>query len=405
MKSCCPSYELATDVDVDAEVFRALRVYKPNTPVLPNLRVLTWKHNWDTRCAFDLFLTASLLEISLPASPPDRLASLKQTCNRLRKLDVHTNYIYVRNDPNPRVFSSIISDVVTHLPSLESINSGIPLTKDAIVCLSTFPNLQILSIPNSASDFLPILATKPPHPFSTLVQLTTTVHDLTSTASLLGLSRLRKLQSLNLTINITQAHDAERLFVELVSSCSHDVLEGIIMDVTYPTHSNYYPLPARVLEHLFVFRRLWHLGFSISFDLDDNVVEQMAASWPRMRRMDFSLPFTPGGQPKITLRSLISLVKHCRNLSSVTLVLNISSHDLTSLRRGIEDLRNYQITYLPLLDAWIDDDVDPAHASSFLNALFPKLTSVYVISGRQKDEWGDINRRLQESRVMASNKA
>ena len=189
----------------------------------------------------------------------------------------------------------------------------------------------------------------------------------------------------------------ERLFVELVSSCSHDVLELIMISHRYPweDHVELHLLPARILKHLFVFNRLRNITLDLLFDLDDDVVEQMATAWPRISCMDVQFFVTPGDHPKITLRSLISLVKHCRDLSSLTLVLNVSSHDLASLKRGIDSLQNCHVTFLALDDAWINDDVDPAHASSFLNTLFPKLMAVSVFSDRQRDVWNEINCRLQ----------
>jgi hypothetical protein len=395
VKSCSPhpdsSFEDATYVD--AGVFRALRIYKPNTPVLPNLRILTWNPNKYTEYDghdLDLFLTSNLLEISLLLLPPPAmLVSLRQTCNRLRKLCMGFRY------DHPDVTPSI-SDIVVHLPGLESFTSGVPLTDDAIVCLSMSHHLQMLDIVNDTADLLRVLAMNAPHPyFLTLVSLTTETHDLATITSLLMLCSLRNLRSLILKISLSQVNDVERLFVELVSSCSHDVLELIILSHPWQDRVEHRLLPASILKHLFVFNRLRNISLDLSFDLDDDVVEHMAAAWPRISCMDVHFFVTPGDHPKITLRSLISLVKHCRDLSDLTLVLNVSSHDLASLKRDIDGLQNCHFTFLALDDAWINDDVDPAHASSFLNTLFPKLMAVSVFSDRQRDVWNEINCRLQ----------
>ena len=139
----------------------------------------------------------------------------------------------------------------------------------------------------------------------------------------------------------------EQLFIALASCCSHDALESISFytrrDLPNQISSSLPPLYAHVLKHLFVFRNLWNLALDLPFDLDDDVVEQMAASWPGMRQMVVQFIVTED-HPKITLRSLVAMPKHWRNLVRVTLVLKVSYRDLASLQRDIKGLQeNYKV--------------------------------------------------------------
>jgi hypothetical protein len=161
-------------------------------------------------------------------------------------------------------------------------------------------------------------------------------------------------------------------------------------------------LPAYVLKHLFVFKQLWHLDLGHNFDIDDTMVKQMAASWPRMQHMVVNVCATPESCPKITLWSLISLARHCHHLSYLEIALNVSSHDLASLGSDTQSLQpNFRLENITLADSWVDNDVNPAHVSSFLKELFPKLQLVdayvypYVSTAEQMVVWNKINDCLQ----------
>jgi len=84
----------------------------------------------------------------------------------------------------------------------------------------------------------------------------------------------------------------------------------------------------------------------------------MAASWPEMQQMVVHFPIAKD-HPKITLRGLVARAKHWRDLTRLNLVLKISSRDLASLQRDIEDSqKNHDIKHIALADSWIDDDVN-----------------------------------------------
>jgi hypothetical protein len=304
-------------------------------------------------------------------------------------------------------FISAISNLIVHLPSLECMRSSVLLRDDAIVHLSTCPNLQMLHIPNDVTDFLRAYETNAPHPMlSNLVSLHSFTYNPTSFISLLRQCHLTKLQNLILNAEYMEVHDVEQLFVELASSFSHDVFQMFTF-VIGSNRSNPGPvalrlLPAYVLKHLFVFKQLRHLDLGHYFDIDDNMVEQMAVSWPRMQHIVVNFPGTLESRPKITLRGLISLARHCHHLSHLTIALNVSSHGLASLGRDAQHLQqNFQLEVITLADSWVDNDVNPAHVSSFLKELFPKLRLVdayvypYVGSAEQMDVWNEINNCLQ----------
>jgi hypothetical protein len=403
VKSCCP-FPLPSEhklVDIDAGVFDALRIYKPNTPLLPNICILHWNPYEDAESYLDLFLSENLLEFSSWRANAAMLVSVKQTCDRLRKLDISGRLGL--NDGSDSHLISSISNLIVHLPSLERICSSVLLRDDAIVHLSTCPNLQMLRIPNDVTDFLRAYETNAPHPMlSNLVSLHTFTYDPTSFVSLLRQCHLTKLQHLILNAEYMEVHDVERLFVELASSFSHDVFQMFTFS-TRSKDSNLGPvapglLPAYVLKHLFVFKQLRHLDLGHNFDIDDNTVKQMAASWPRMQHMVVNVRATPESCPKITLWSLISLARHCHHLSYLEIALNVSSRDLASLGRDTQSLQpNFRLENITLADSWVDNDVNPAYVSSFLKELFPKLRYVcpYVGTAEQMVVWNKINDCLQ----------
>jgi len=364
--------------------------------VLPNLRVLAWNSYDFDQPTLTLFLTTNLLEFSSVEARPAMLVALKQTCTRLRKLDIRSNY---PSDPD---FIPSLSDLVVHLPSLETIYSPVPLTDDAIVHLSMLPNLKVLQVANDAVDFVRAHEKNASHPmFSALMVFTIYTHDLSSVVSLLTMCRPKKLIALILQTESIQARYAEQLFIALASCCSHDAFQFISFDTPRDPSNQFSftlpirdppPFPPHVLKHLFVFRKLWYLSLDLPFDLDDNAVEQMAASWPDMQQMVVHFPITED-HPKITLRGLVAIAKHWRDLTRVNLVLKISSSDLASLQRDIEDSqKNHEIKHVALADSWIDDDVNPADVTTFLHTFFPNLYSVSVDSGRHMAVWNQIIR-------------
>jgi hypothetical protein len=372
--------------------------------VLPNLRVLAWNSYDFDQPTLTLFLTTNLLEFSSVEARPAMLVALKQTCTRLRKLDIRSNY---PSDPD---FIPSLSDLVVHLPSLETIYSPVPLTDDAIVHLSMLPNLKVLQVANDAVDFVRAHEKNASHPmFSTLVVFDTYAYDLSSVVSLLTMCRPRNLEVLILETESSQARNAERLFIALASCCSHDAFQSICFFIRDLSNHNPFihprqnpvtlpPFPAHVLRHLLVFRKLWNLVVDLPFDLDDNVVGQMGSSWPGMLQIVVQFPVTED-HPKITLRGLVAIAKHWHQLRRVTLVLKVSARDLASLQRDIEGLqKNNQIGQIVLADAWIDNDVNPAHLSTFLQTLFPKLFYINVDSRRQMPVWNQITSHLQSGR-------
>ena len=201
VKSCCPFPLPSEDklVDIDEGVFNALRIYKPNTPLLPNICILHWNPYEDTESYLDLFLSENLLEFLSLRANSAMLVSVKETCDRLRKLDIYVNrmgWLSLDDGSDSHLISSI-SNLVVHLPSLECIRSSVLLRDDAIVHLSTCPNLQTLRIPNDVTDFLRAYETNALHPMlSNLVSLHTFTHDPTSFVSLLRQCHLTKLQNL-----------------------------------------------------------------------------------------------------------------------------------------------------------------------------------------------------------------
>ena len=375
----------------DASVFHALKKYK--SPLFPNLRVLNW-HPFDySQSALDLFLSPNLIMFASTKACPAMLTSLRPTCIRLRRLSLYKGY--TKNPDEPALTLSF-SDLVMHLPDLESIISSIQLTANAIVHLSTAPNLQELNVPNDAAELVCALGTNLRHPvFSSIAILVVNAQDLSSVITFLSLCHLRNLQELVLTAQHKQVHAVEQFFVQLHNSCSPDVLESLYLQLR-PNPFNgsiiSFSFPAHILKPLLVFRRLQNLSLWLMSDLDDDALEQMAASWPGLVRFDLG---SPGGRPKTTLRGLVSLAKHCHSLRTVTVALHISSRDLAYPRKDMEP--NHSLKHLDLAKSWIDDDVDLARAIHFLRTLFPSLGYIAANLQGSKSEmqmaiWEGIHR-------------
>ncbi|KAJ7617612.1 hypothetical protein DFH06DRAFT_100588 [Mycena polygramma] len=130
-------------------------------------------------------------------------------------------------------------------------------------------------------------------------------------------------------------------------------------------------LESAVLTPFLHFHNLDDLWLDTPFDLDDEIVLDMARAWPQIRVINFFYATTTRIPPRTTLYSLGSFAQHCPKLQSLTILLDgtkippeadsdhlIAQNCLTQLIIGYSPIRA------------------PSQVARFISGIFPGTTSV-----------------------------
>ena len=166
-----------------------------------------------------------------------------------------------------------------------------------------------------------------------------------------------------------------------------DQLQGIddIGDANFLSHrSRQFPLD--VLRPLHALTALQRFTLDTIFppDLTDSDMAQIASWWPRLQKLDLGTlsgcpgtdaQFTPA---KMTLACLPSLAKHCRDLRTLVLPLNLRTSDLSSpLNKVAEEKVPAQTALQTLLIGGLPPpDMDTPTLIRQILTVFPRLEEI-----------------------------
>ncbi|OAX36655.1 hypothetical protein K503DRAFT_801857 [Rhizopogon vinicolor AM-OR11-026] len=411
-KLSCPPLACANDNHsqlILTERLRSLGDMRTTTPLLPNLRQLSWTDTDRSRYVYiRLFLSPTLesLELDFSFQKPHHfpfLASLPKLCPNLLRMSISKHsVISLSGDDGPSAVRTIC-----RLPRLTTLECGSSTISEAdLLHLSQLKSLMTLSlgIPSWASSsneglvFRSFMTAKDRADrwwFCNLRKLHLRAYSVPIITSLME-PGCRSLQTV--VFNVSEAPTTASLtecFRTLQSSqcanqCSamrHIKVRDSLSSATLGISK----LPDLKIINLDVFRPLFaftklrtlDLGVCLSFSLGDSDLATMASSWPELEVLCLNegRGWRTSTRPLITVRGLESLCALCPRLYQIAIVVNAldlfppSPHDTDQDRPVV---RNQAVTHLSLGDSLV---AKPDEAARALSNIFPRLKGISAWQG------------------------
>jgi hypothetical protein len=378
---------------VDTGIFRALAKSALPKPILPNLEYLCFEGCENFRVSPDIiaqffgprliFMSVILSSESVSATWTARIQSLQS----LKTLRIFNHFLLQANH-----FTRPVSKLVRSLPDVKSVSTSIPLDQDALRHLAT-SSCYSIQLGNDAVDVLQSVTGL--RSFPNLETLHIVSHDLDVVGRLLEHLCAENLLAIEIAFegdddlhaNITQ------LFRTIGARSPLKTLESIeIMDLA-ESWSHFTIHTLGTLAPLFSLSNLTELnvGLAFGFDLGDDDIQQIAMAWPCLRSL--ILMNHQDGPSRITLASLVALVKHCPELRSFGLRICVTEIDFNLIPREGAFAPNDHVESISVYHAFVGELVNPEDVAAFLSALFPMLLYIegdYVKPTHHNNFWDDV---------------
>ncbi|KAJ7622703.1 hypothetical protein B0H17DRAFT_1289823 [Mycena rosella] len=295
------------------EIYAALSLSLPKSPLFPNIRHLTWRTGDDVFPYIRLLVGDKLrsIVVSMHGSEAIR-ASLLPSLTTFHPKLTHVEFDTLIAD-RPMIYDAIYSAICSwnHLEKLKFGALNLP----AMLHLARLPNLKYLQLSRFPSDsatirefqakvastgaiFAALRELYAPRVFHLSIEVPTVTEDWQTLNTVLARKSSRTLTRLSLNEEFSHSHD----FI--------DALERMLT-----TESIQPLLSCPNLVELSV-------GTAYGIDLDDAFLKQLALALPRLQKLDLS----PGCQsaryvPQVTLGGLVPLAQHCPNLAVLAIVM------------------------------------------------------------------------------------
>lgn len=394
-----------THRDVNVDVYRAISLVAPTTPLFPNLRRFDWTDTREEVFPFiRLFLGGSFIT-------DIRIIIRGEEVSKLSLLPfIETSYPHIKKanfitDDQSGSMVNAMSDLICGWDRVEELDcesiSGQALAH--LAHLSTLHSLRI-TLPSHFPELeAELLTSNPPPLFSSLRSCSFGTQTLTSVNRLISRLSSLQLDSVSLfPVLPTPASDWQRLFEELHAKASHSSLQALTICEDY---SNPNGLPGnfiatiKTIKPLLQFSNLMTVSLEplAVLDLDDRDLEEISKAWPRLRHLDLS-PSNGHKRPyAITLAGLVPLLRNCPDLSYLGIVI-----DATHVEPVDPAVQNLHIEEMNLGESEIDD---PHAIAPILHSMMPNLEEIYAWdedhmrsrphARRYRRRWASVSRLLE----------
>ncbi|EGO30014.1 hypothetical protein SERLADRAFT_433948 [Serpula lacrymans var. lacrymans S7.9] len=362
---------------IDRQVILALSHPPTILPLFPNLQRLDCFDSRDEILSFvRLVFGPKITHLSLSILEHDMsqlslLPSVGVLCPSIRsvRFRLHGASLFQ---------SQVMSDAVCKWDSIEKLDCGL-LNEKALIHLAGLDSLrslsctvsQLISYPNSIGH-----GCNPTFP--NLEDLS-----LTSVDSFVSFSSFfRSIRSLpkKLQFYLDEEFPSDELrdlLATLSTKSSHDNLQIIhieeLMELMSPRlHST---ITIDTLRPLLSFSRLQlvFIDTLCPISLDDAALTEMAAAWPNLGTLSLNTDHGCRSQSHVTFKGLISLLKLCPKLHTLSMVVDTTILDLPKSGRPGGGVCNRNITELTLSDSKIEDSIKVA---SILSDILPCVKEI-----------------------------
>ena len=391
--------------DVNVDVYRAISLVAPSTPLFPNLRRFHWTDTRDDVFPFTrLFLGGSLIT-------DIRIIIRGEEVSKLSLLPfIETSYPHIKKanfitDGRSGTMVNAMSDLICRWDQVEELSCGC-ISGQALAHLAHLSTLRSLRI-NLPTHFpeleMELLSsTPPPNLFSSLRLCSFSTQTLITVNHLLSQLPRLQLESISLfPVLPTPARDWQRLFDELHAKvcCSSLQRLTICEDYSVPSSSlGNFVASIKTLKPLLQFSNLITVCLEplAVLDINNHDLEEMSKAWPRLQHLDLS-PSNGHKRPHaITLAGLVPLLQNCTDLSYLGIVI-----DATHVEPINIGVQNLYIEEISLGESEVDD---PHAVAPILHCLMPNLEEICAWNEdhmqsrpharRYRRRWGSVTRLL-----------
>ncbi|KAJ7086771.1 hypothetical protein B0H15DRAFT_340848 [Mycena belliarum] len=304
--------------------------------MLFNLRGIHWQHNGADFPAIGLFLEPSLTVLSIPASSSASALSLTATLPRLTDVSLVTDPKYLRltsyifdTDYTVQEVQDI-SNLLRRLPAtLETLSTPI-LDQASFAHLACSPRLRNLTIHRLRNDLSNSRAGAGAFPALEKLDMTADLRAVTRFFGQ-GAGADMPLATLSLmfpTPTPATAEETHGLYSALAASVAPTRLrslilltEGTLFDISTAPHVL---IRAHSLRRLLPFANLKsvYICSPVGIDLDDALLEELAASWRGLESLELDARYPPPAPPRATIACLASFAAHCPRLECLSLTFD-----------------------------------------------------------------------------------
>ena len=414
--SCRGYWDFSRMSLVDSKIFQAIAArYRGHQPFLPNLRDLNWNGDETVYSYMSLFLNPQLtaLQFCAPSYPnnpsPTLIESISTKCPHIRNLGVSFAYKAQR----PDLFAPV-SHLIGHIPVLEYLHCGFPLSPATIVHLSRLSTLTDMHLSDHPFAIIRSLVGEASvAPFSSLVNLAIAGWDGPSLIQLLRMMTLPQLKNLTIRLNhpstfmedqnasflsvyhpaVFQEYlpssvddsDLMHIFHAICDSCSSGLPSFMIR--LWPWRKHPPNSPPMIFRPLLRLTGLTFLNVHDvrGFEFDDATIREIASAWPSLQHLQTNNRHVVDS--KVTLRGFSDLLEGCSQLNELWINISVFAVDVKVFRnaRGIP---NTSVKTLDLGYSRAEDDVLKTDMADIFALLCPCLTYFHVVpKDGSRDAW------------------
>ncbi|KAG1816415.1 uncharacterized protein BJ212DRAFT_1354694 [Suillus subaureus] len=361
-----PSHDIGTDI------LRALSSPPPSSTVFPHLRKIRWTDSRKDSIRFFRLILTPALEFLDMSSITDSvysviIPSINDACPSLRIMHL------------PKWPFLHLPDMFDKWPNLAYVTSG-PLADATIQSLGRLTHLASMDICLHKLHDIKSLVENPG--FSTLRRLVLRAYNINLVTAFMRQVKSVHLREVKCYLpHGTTAVGIQEWITILLDRCMPRRLE--ILEI-----EDYADAGAEFPDQ-----------FTLTPDYASAL---LAICWPSMQSIALGTHWGWRQQSDVSLKGLLSLVRHCPQLESIGLVMNAVTTDITCQRPG-GGLRRPKVTSLNVGDSRVGD---PLAVAAFLSDVFPRLLSVDAfnhLGGRRRpipvakeheEKWKEVERLL-----------
>ncbi|OCH87949.1 hypothetical protein OBBRIDRAFT_117603 [Obba rivulosa] len=438
--SGCFTRRLST-MRVAPGVYMTLHVYKPVEHVLPNLSELSWCHGSGLDRQME-----DLQSLRLALGP--KVDTLLIKC--FSKLDDalvlrynQTLEDFIRDAPVLHCVTFIGTQMHSSTQDLAprllqkqyrlrvfSMCTGVGgrMSAQTLLCLSQLPMLhaatfQCGELTAAEKGILSSTQALYPPSFPSLQTATFFAQNAADCAPVLGLAATSRLRDLRIdTFSAPRASELRQLFSDIVKDYA-DLLDTLVVSSMTPASRSdtSYTITPDVLQPLFALKNVVHISIAprCPIKIDDATVKDIAKAWPQIRILNLGIHGRRfNNAQQVTLKSLMSLAQHCRNLQDLGLSFDTAvgpiSEAYDEQHHLLDGLCNRRLSVLRVCTSKLPERRDDVEVlTRFLADVFPKLKKIHTAwinsldfdaLDREQDfedpgwdeEWAEVNRSLVE---------
>lgn len=261
--------------------------------------------------------------------------------------------------------AACLSDLVTHLRKLVRFTSSWPLPVHIYGHLATLTSLRglFIAIEHQEQTFCDFLRSRH-SAFGHLEDLILLAQSFSNVMPVINMLSMPQLQTLEVAAFTDNGCNMQQLSKAIASTCSASALENIVIMQKHASPA-YEFLPS-TLRPLLPFRSLKRLSIDTGhgYQLNDEILEEMARSWPLIEELLLSRGGWRG-RSQCTWAGLIAIIHHCRNLVEVAIALCTPDCSLDMVPTAF--MRHHTIEKIDFLDSPISDSQSVALLLSALS--------------------------------------